>query len=132
MGILNKRTLIPLYLALLELVSASLAFAADQVAPQPYPWPWWREMYWSGFGWIFPLICFAIMIVIFLFAMRRGGMGCVWHGRLTDRSDLRDSMQRSWSRQSASALEILNGRYAAGEIDKQEYEEKKAAIVSTR
>jgi len=91
MGILSKRTLIPLYLALLELAYTSPAFAADQVAPQLYPWPWWREMHWFGFAWIFPLIFFAIMIVIFLFTMRRGGMGSMWHGRLTDRSDLRDS-----------------------------------------
>lgn len=132
MDIPGKRTLIPVYSALLELVCASPAFAADQVPPQPYPWFWWREMHWSGFGWILPLVCFAMMLVIFVFMMRSGAMGCLWHGRLTGRSDLRDSMQRSSRRQSASALEILNERYAKGEIDRHEYEEKKAAIASAR
>jgi hypothetical protein len=33
---------------------------------------------------------------------------------------------------SESALEILDMRYATGEIDKQEYEEKKATIRSSR
>jgi uncharacterized membrane protein len=126
-----KRTLICLYLAPLEFACASPVFAADQVTPQPYPWLWWRELQWPAFGWVFPLLCFAMMVVMLLFMLRRGGMGCMWRGRSTDKSGLRDSVKRSWSGQSASALEILNERYAKGEIDKQEYEEKKAAIASS-
>lgn len=127
-----KRTLICLYLALLEFACVSSAFAADQVAPQPYPWPWWREMQWSGFGWIFPLICFAMMVLMIFLMMRRGGMGCMGRGRSMDKSGLRDATKRSWGEQSASALDILNERYVKGEIDKQEYEEKKAAIVPSK
>jgi putative membrane protein len=61
-------------------------------------------MQWHGFWWIFPLFFFVMMIVMCLFRSRGGS--------------------------SESALNILDKRYASGEIDKQEYEEKKAAIIS--
>jgi uncharacterized membrane protein len=37
---------------------------------------------------------------------------------------------RSWGDPTYSALQILNERFAKGEIQKQEYEEKKTAIRS--
>lgn len=126
-----KRTLICLYLALLQLACASSVFAADQATPLPYAWPSWRELQWPAFGWIFPLVCFAMMLVMLFFMIRRGGMGCMWRGRSADKSGFPDSVKRSWSEQPASALEILNQRYVKGEIDKQEYEEKKTAIASS-
>ena len=126
-----KRTLICLYRALLGLANVSSVFAADQGTAQPHPWPWWPETPWPTFGWIFPLVCFVMMVVMLLFMMRRGGMGCMWHGRLTDKSSSHDSMKRSWSGQGGSAMEILNERYAKGEIDNKEYEERKAAITSS-
>jgi uncharacterized membrane protein len=52
----------------------------------------------------------------------------MWRDRMMDRSDFRDAVKRSLGESSESAIEILNKRYARGEIDKQEYEEKKAAI----
>jgi putative membrane protein len=68
---------------------------------------------WEGFGyafwWIFPII----MIVSCLFMMR-GWIGCMG--------------ARSRSGSSDSAVEILNKRYALGEIDKKEYDEKKRTI----
>ncbi|MBI4290957.1 MAG: hypothetical protein HY661_05690 [Betaproteobacteria bacterium] len=75
-----KRTSIYLHLALLGLAYASSAFAADPVAPQPYPCLWWSGTQWPAFWWIFPLACFAIMVVMLLFMLRRGGMGCMWRG----------------------------------------------------
>lgn len=86
-----KRTLICLYLALLELACASPVFATDQVRPQHYPSPCWCEIHWSAFGWIFPLVCFVMMVVICVFVMRRNHMGCTWRGRSTDKSGFRDS-----------------------------------------
>ena len=54
----------------------------------------------------------------------------MWCGRRMDRTGFRESMERDWGERSESALEILDKRYANGEIEKQEYEEKKAAIIS--
>jgi len=56
-------------------------------------------------------------------------MGCIGHGRPPEKSGFRDAMSASRNEPSASALEILNQRYVRGEIDEQEYEEKKAAIT---
>lgn len=56
----------------------------------------------------------------------------MWRDRMMGRTEFGDAMKRSGGERSESALEILDKRYARGEIDKQEYEEKKAAIaVST-
>lgn len=85
-------------------------------------------MQWPAFVWIFPLICFVMMAVMFLFMMRRSGMGCAWCGRSTDESGSLSSMKPPWNEPSASALAILNERYARGEIDRHEYDEKRAAI----
>jgi uncharacterized membrane protein len=115
-------------LGLFQLASAASVFAADPATPQPFAWPWWRELPSHAFGWVVPLLCFVMMVVMILFMMRRG-MGCMRHGRAADKSDVHGSTNRSRSEPSGSALGILNERYARGEIDTQEYEEKKAAIT---
>ena len=93
--------------------------------PQPYgygygpgPWHMWSGGW--GFGWMFPLfILFVIVCVAVLFFGRRSCGGHAHWGP-----------GRSWSDPTYSALQILNERYAKGEIQKQEYEEKKSAILS--
>lgn len=67
----------------------------------------------GGFWWIFPLVMF---VLCFLFM--RGCIGrrmCCW-GTGYDLGE--------------SALDVLNKRYAKGEIDQQEYEEKKKELTS--
>ena len=127
-----RRMMTRYYPALLSLACTSQAFAGDPVTPQPQAWPWWHEAPGHSFWWIFPLLFFVMMIVMFIFMMRRGGMGCMWRDRMTDRPESRDAMKRYSSEESESALEILDKRYARGEIEKQEYEEKKAAITRSR
>ena len=124
-----RHTNIRFQLSLIALVYASPMFAADQETPERYVWPWWHEHHAHSFWWIFPLIFFVMMIVMFVLMVRRGGMGCMWGYRMMDRPEYRDVMKRYWGEPSESALEILDKRYAKGEIDKREYEEKKSALT---
>ncbi len=70
--------------------------------------------------WIFPI---AMMILCFL--MMRGRMGCMMGGR-----DAQDAADPHRSASSDSAREILDKRYALGEISKEEYEEKRKDITN--
>ena len=69
--------------------------------------------FWSTYWWIIPL---GMMLLCF-FGMRGKGM-CGMGGWRNDRDRVE------------SSLEILNRRYASGEIDRTEYEEMKKAISS--
>jgi len=124
----RRQALAYYHFVLLSLTYSSSIFAADQVPAQPYPWPMWHTMPWPAFWWIFPLMFFVFMVVMIIFMTRRGGMGCMWRDRMMDRPEYRDATKGSSGESSESALEILNKRYAKGEIDKQQYEEKKATI----
>ena len=81
------------------------------------------EAFWANFGWwwIFPVA----MIVLCVFMMR-GRMGC-----MTGWSTYRRATTTPAIAPSDSAREILDKRYALGEISKEEYEEKRKDIDQT-
>ncbi len=73
-----------------------------------------------GFGWwwIFPIIMIALCF--FMMRARMGSMMCRpgSHGKGSRSGDTSDS-----------ALDVLNKRYAQGEISKEEYEERRSVIT---
>lgn len=72
----------------------------------PYgPWGWFPFM------WIFPLI-FLVVILLFLFR-GRGGQMCGGHGPRG---------------REESAKDILDRRYARGEINREEYQQMKKVL----
>jgi uncharacterized membrane protein len=100
---------------------------AQQATPQPPqgyygPGPWhmmWSDGYGWHFWWMFPLmILFFLLVcgVIFLFAHRLHGLRC-WGPPL-------HGINRPLDDPTYSALQILNDRFARGEIQKDEYTEK--------
>jgi uncharacterized membrane protein len=105
------------------------AFA--QQSPQwdwPGPWHMWSGGW--GLWWIFPLLFMLFMIIMcaaMFFYWHRSGGGHHHFGpwQMMDRG-------RSWGDPNYSALQILNERFARGEIEKPEYEEKLAAITRAR
>ena len=86
--------------------------ALAQQAPQEYwpgPWHMWGGGW--GFWWMFPVMMLffvAACFAIFAFGHRFGGGGS----------------------HRSSALQILDERFARGEIQKAEYEEKKTTLLS--
>ena len=68
----------------------------------------------SSFWWIFPLI--MMFLCFFMMRGRRGSMMCCFSPRRTEKNRINES---------GSATEILDKRYALGEISREEYEERK-------
>jgi putative membrane protein len=100
--------------------------------PQQPPWNWpgpWHM--WGGgwaFWWVFPLMMLFMIVVciaVFMIGQRSSSDGTHEHRPAWHATD------RPWGRDPTySALQVLNERFAKGEIQKEEYQEKKAAILS--
>ncbi|MBT8350357.1 MAG: SHOCT domain-containing protein [Deltaproteobacteria bacterium] len=76
------------------------------------------EFFNSSWWWIWPVLMIAMCF--FMMKKWRGPMMCGWSRQYKGRLN---------SNASDSAMDILNKRYAAGEIDKLEYEEKKGTLT---
>jgi putative membrane protein len=91
---------------------------AQSAQPGPYrdwgdwPGPWHMTGWGWGFGWIFPLLMMVMLALCVFFMIRMFG----GHGNLH-----RDH--------TASALQLLNERFAKGEISKEEFEEKRTILA---
>jgi putative membrane protein len=82
---------------------------------------WAYDGFCCGFGWwVIPIAIIVMMALCFF--MMRGRMGCMTRG---PSFRARDQFERP---SPESAREILDKRYARGEIGKEEYEQKKKDI----
>jgi len=120
---MKKIIALPLTATFVLLANAAVAQTQQPSAPQyvwPGPWHMWGDGYVWPFWWMFPLMMLFFLIVcatIFYFAR---GM-CMGSHHFAP---------RGWNDPNQSALQILNERFARGEIQKEEYGERKAIILS--
>ena len=75
-----------------------------------------------GFSWWWIVPIIMMILCFFIMRGRRGSMMCGFGSRAADgqQTEVADSAQ-----------DILDWRYAAGEIDKDEYEEKKKTLTES-
>lgn len=131
---LKKLTAIPLlaFVVFIEPLQAIAQAQQPNTTPPDYYWPgpghmmWGGGGYWGG-GWpfwgMFPMMfLFMILICAVIFYFARGACMSSRHHWGPSSHDGTDP--------TSSALQILNERFARSEIQKEEYAEKKATILS--
>jgi putative membrane protein len=122
--------------ALLALAQPLVALAQPAQGPMGSQQGWDCPAHWhmwgGGFGlwWVLPTIVVMLLVLAVFFAgWRWMGIGPHHGGPAWHMAD------RTWGARpmgdpTYSALQVLNERFARGEIEKPEYEEKKAAILA--
>ena len=93
---------------------------------------YWPNAMWHSGMWIFPIIGCGVMILMCILMMIffRGGF---WGSCFRPWDHYKYKGENNYTREnnsSESALEILNRRYANGEITKEEYERIKRDVLS--
>ncbi len=135
---LKKIRTLPILVFTLLAVPLQAIGQTQQANPANPPSPdyYWRpgpgHMMWDGGYWgsgyagpywgMFPMfLVIAILLCVIVFYIARVTSGSGHH---------QWASPQSWGDPTHSALQILNERFAKGEIQKAEYEEKKTAILS--
>jgi putative membrane protein len=90
-------------------IQASAQMMGRGMGPDMMGWGWW------GMGWIFMIIFWGLVIVGLVFLIK-------WLAGLS-------RSRAPFDKPHDSALEILKQRYAKGEINKDEFEEKKRDLM---
>ena len=78
------------------------------------------DTFFFSFWWVFPLLMF--ILCIFMMRGKKAPMMCGFGSRDTGNREINIS---------DSALDILDKRYASGEIDKEEYKERKRTLTES-
>jgi len=98
-------------LSVVVVLGMTVAAVAQQIEPvQPGRWhgPWWSDGYGWSFWWMCPVMMLLMAAMVFMMFGRRH------HGGAPP----------------DAALQVLNERFARGEIGRSEYEERKSAILA--
>ena len=77
------------------------------------------DVFWCGFGWWWVIPLLMIAFCFLMMRRRRGSMLCGFGSLGADSHHINSS---------DSLMDILDKRYALGEINNEEYEEKKRAL----